>query len=118
VLDRRQDVERDAGSTGESEPLYMRPMPGGGYVTVELVKAAVVVSDGGNVAQEQRRRGRVVIEPRGASARRDDAAPLVVEEVEGDDEKEVVAELFRIARDNAAIARRVLRRRAQVRRDD
>jgi hypothetical protein len=42
----------------------------------------------------------------------------VVEELEGDDENSVVAELFRIANDNAAIARRVLRRRAEVRRAD
>jgi hypothetical protein len=86
-------------------------MPGGGYVRVELV-----VSDRGDVASE-RRRGRVVIEPREASSRRDDAVPLVVEEVEGDDEDAVVAECFRIACDNAAIARRVLRQRTAQRAD-
>jgi hypothetical protein len=80
-------------------------MPGGGHVRVELL-----VSDRGDVASE-RRRGRVIIEPR-AAPRRGDAAPLVVEEVEGDDEDAIVSELFRIARDNAAIARRVLRLRA------
>jgi hypothetical protein len=87
-------------------------MPGGGYVRVELV-----VGDRGDVAGE-RRRGRVVIEPREASPRRDDARPLVVEEIEGDDEDAVVAECFRIACDNAAIARRVLRRRREARRAD
>jgi hypothetical protein len=97
---------------GTAQALYTRPMPGGGYVRVELV-----VSDRGDVTSE-RRRGRVVIEPRRASPRRDDAAPLVVEELEGDDENSVVAELFRIANDNAAIARRVLRQRAEVRRAD
>jgi hypothetical protein len=113
VLDRQQD----GLGAGEARPaagqaLYTRPMPGGGYVRVELV-----VSDRGDVTGE-RRLGRVVIEPREASPRRDDAAPLVVEEVEGDDENAVVAECFRIARDNAAIARRVLRRRQEVRRAD
>lgn len=88
-----------------SEALYTRPMPGGGYVRVELV-----VSDRGAVASE-RRRGRVVIEQR-TLARVGEAIPLVVEELEGDDENEVVEQLFRIARDNAAIARRVLRCRA------
>jgi hypothetical protein len=87
-------------------------MPGGGYVRVELM-----VSDRGDIARE-RLHGRVVIEPRDASPRRDDASPLVVEEVEGDDENTVVAECFRIARDNAAIARRVLRRRQDMRRAD
>lgn len=100
------------GRHGAGDPLYTRPMPGGGYVRVELV-----MSDRGNVAAE-RRRGRVVIEPRDASPRRDDSAPLVVVEIEGDDESSVVAECFRIARDNAAIARRVLRRRLEVRRAD
>jgi hypothetical protein len=80
-------------------------MPGGGYVKVELI-----MSDRGNVAHE-RVSGRVVIEPRGP--RRGDATPFVVEEVEGEDENSVVAELFRIARDNAALARRVLRRRSE-----
>ncbi len=105
--------EHDTEGELHVEPaLYTRPMPGGGYVRVELV-----VSDRGNVAAE-RRRGRVVIEPRRASPRRNDESPLVVEEVEGTDEDEVVTELFRIARDNAAIARRVLRRRSEVRRAD
>ena len=35
---------------------------------------------------------------------------MVVEEIEGSDQNAVVAELVRIALDNAAIARRVLRR--------
>ena len=98
----------DTGATA----LYTRSMPGGGYVRVELL-----VADRGNVGTEHRR-GRVVIEPRAGTPRRAGEAPLVVEEIEGDDENAVVAELFRIARDNAAIARRVLRRRAGVQRAD
>lgn len=113
MLDSHQgDVASTDGTVQPAQALYTRPMPGGGYVRVELV-----VSDRGDVSLE-RRRGRVVIEPRGASPRRDDGGPLVVEELEGDDENSVVAELFRIANDNAAIARRVLRRRADVRRGD
>jgi hypothetical protein len=100
------------GPSGVGQALYARSMPGGGYVRVELV-----VGDRGDVAGE-RRRGRVVIEPREASPRRDDARPLVVEEIEGDDEDAVVAECFRIACDNAAIARRVLQRRREARRAD
>jgi hypothetical protein len=115
VLDQREDARgqgaRDGVSFSETRALYTRTMPGGGYVKVELV-----VSDRGNVAHE-RVSGRVVIEPRNASPRRDDFAPLVVEEVEGEDENTVVAELFRIAQDNAAIARRVLRHRAVGRAD-
>ena len=99
------------GRSGVPTPLYTRVMPGGGYVKVELL-----VSDRGNVAHE-RVTGRVVIEPRSATPRRNDLVPLVVEELEGEDENSVVAELFRIARDNAALARRVLRRRSSERPD-
>ena len=111
MLDQRRG-DTGVGGVSAGVPLYTRPMPGGGYVRVELV-----VGDRGEVAGE-RRRGRVVIEPRDASPRRDDSAPLVVEEVEGADEGAVVAECFRIARDNAAIARRVLRHRLKGRRGE
>ena len=103
----------DAGQGGQvrgGEALYTRPMPGGGYVRVEVVVERVAV-------ERERRRGRIVIEPR-ALARHGDAAPIVVEELDGDDENEVLERLFRIARDNAALARRVLRRRSGVQRAD
>jgi hypothetical protein len=111
-----QEQESHDADQGEREPrvgeaLYTRPMPGGGYVRVELV-----VSDRGAVASE-RRRGRVVIEQRAVS-RLGDGPPLVVEELEGESENEVLTQLFRIARDNAAIARRVLRRRSAAPRAD
>jgi hypothetical protein len=113
VLDPQHETDAADRPPGVSQALYARSMPGGGYVRVELV-----ASDRGHVAGEWRL-GRVVIEPREASPRRDDAHPLVVEEVEGEDEDAVVAECFRIACDNAAIARRVLRRRgAAARRAD
>ncbi|MEO8334250.1 MAG: hypothetical protein ABI664_04725 [bacterium] len=80
-------------------------MPGGGYVRVELLDADEADLD--HIGAEHLR-GRVVME-RGASA---PAPPeeghVVVAELEGDDPGVVMAELFRIARDNAAIARRVL----------
>ena len=100
-----RDAREGERAPRASEALYTRPMPGGGYVRIELV-----VSERDAVANE-RRRGRVVIEQR-TLARVGEAIPLIVEELEGDDENEVVEQLFRIARDNAAIARRVLRRRA------
>ena len=92
-----------AGEPAAVQPLYSRPMPGGGYVRVELL-----VSEPGNVAAEGLR-GRVVMERRSFAPPAPDDEELVVEEVEGADANVVVAELFRIARDNAAIARRVLR---------
>lgn len=98
---------RGVGDSRGVQALYSRPMPGGGYVRVELL-----TNEPGNVAVE-RLRGRVVMERRNhvPATPQDDA--VVVEEVEGDDVNSVVGELFRIARDNAAIARRVLRRQAR-----
>ena len=96
-----QDEPRGAVIT---EPVYSRPMPGGGYVRAELL-----VSQPADVAAEHLR-GRVVMEHRSYVPPSANEAELVVEEVEGSSQDTVVAELVRIARDNAAIARRVLRR--------
>lgn len=87
-----------------AQALYSRPMPGGGYVRVEML---VPESD---AAAADRLHGRVIMERRVQTPATPEEEPVVVEEVEGDDPNVVVAELFRIARDNAAIARRVLRR--------
>ena len=109
--EQQQDVRNEGGDARgvkAPEPVYLRPMPGGGYVRVELL-----VSQPGDVAGE-RMRGRVVLERRMPAPATPDEEPVIVEEVEGDDANAVVAELFRIARDNAAIARRVLRHRAPV----
>ena len=113
VPNQPQDAdERGAREQATSQSLYSRPMPGGGYVRVELL-----VSEPANLAAE-RLRGRVVMERRSYTPPAIGDEQLVVEEVEGDDATVVVAELFRIARDNAAIARRVLRRKPASNRAD
>ena len=107
MSDQVQDAERSGAREGTKTPhfLYSRPMPGGGYVRVELL-----VSEPGAVVAE-RARGRVVMERRAPAPATPPEDPVIVEEMEGDDANSVVDELFRIARDNAAIARRVLRHR-------
>jgi hypothetical protein len=95
----KDDAVNGARKSRSSQALFTRPMPGGGSVRVELL-----VSDRGDVAGE-RLRGRVVMDHYAQSN-----ATVIVEELEGDDAEDVVPELLRIARDNAAIARRVLRR--------
>ncbi|MDB4889185.1 MAG: hypothetical protein JWL61_1040 [Gemmatimonadetes bacterium] len=95
-----------------SQPLYTRPMPGGGYVRVELVE-----SDESAVGAEHLR-GRVVMERRTPAPATPEEEHMVVEDLEGDDPNVIMAELFRIARDNAAIARRVLRRQQPIQRTD
>lgn len=77
-----------------------------------MVRVELLVHNPGNVANE-RARGRVVIDVAGvppADAER--VGPVVVEELESDDADQMVGELFRIARDNAAIARRMMRRQS------
>lgn len=104
-----EQVRDDAGNGGDraraSQALFSREMPGGGSVRVELV---VIDHD----AVGQRVSGRVVMRPY-PLADMPNEMEMVVEELEGDDADDVVPELLRIARDNAAIARRVLRQRGE-----
>lgn len=103
------DQQGSAGNLGRSvaayEPLYTRPMPGGGCVRVEVVSWHEDDMTAEHVL------GRVIIERRAAARAMPAEAPLVLEEIEGDDVAMLTAELFRIARDNAAIARRMMRKR-------
>ncbi|MDQ2665613.1 MAG: hypothetical protein M3Z05_06355 [Gemmatimonadota bacterium] len=95
-----QDEPRGAVLT---DPVYPRPMPGGGYVRAELLVCQPADVPGALL------RGRVVMERRSYVPPSADEAELVVDEVEGSSQDTVIAELVRIARDNAAIARGVLR---------
>jgi len=103
MLDQQQDVGHAAGERRESNALYRRPMPGGGYVEVELD------AEQGADGRMARLRGRVVVERRADASRRFGHQPPVVAELLGDDMEELVADLFRLARDNAAIARGLMR---------
>jgi len=111
-----EQVQDNDGHSGRepriSEPVYTRPMPGGGYVRIELLDADI-----DNLSADHLR-GRVVMERRVPAPAIPEEEHVIVAELEGDDPNVVVAELFRIARDNAAIARRVLRRRRPVERAD
>jgi len=112
--------------------LYHRELPGGGYVAIEMI----VDSDTGGMSELERiaieRRGaearrlghqppsftipagrpfkaRVCVERRADSSRRDGHEPPVIAEAEGDN---FFGELYRIASDNAAVARGLLRWKA------
>ena len=76
------------------------------------MRVELLVSEAGDFACE-RLRGMVVMERSAYAPPSIEAEQLVVEEMEGDDAATVVAQLFRLARDNAAIARRVLRHDAE-----
>jgi hypothetical protein len=114
--------------------LYHRELPGGGYVAIEMV----VDADSSDVTLEhiaiERRgdetrrfghrppsfalprgrpfRARVSVERRADVSRRDGHEPPVIAEAEGDTSGNVFGELYRIASDNAAVARGLLRWKA------
>jgi hypothetical protein len=112
--------------------LYHRELPGGGYVAIEMVSEV----DGSEMTRLERvaveRRGdetrrlghqppsfvhtagspfraRVRVERRAEAGRRDGHEPPVIAEAQGDTSSMVFGELYRIASDNAAVARGLLR---------
>jgi len=114
--------------------LYHRELPGGGYVAIEMV--VDVETDTAEYEQvsverrgdEARRfghqppsvthrtgrpfRARVCVERRADVGRRDGHEPPVIAEAQGDTSHTVFGELYRIAADNAAVARGLLRWKA------
>ena len=106
MLDQQQDAERGAHSETRGAPLYRRPMPGGGYVEVELDGSPTDAASSGRGAPL---RGRIVMERRADPGRRYGHSAPVVAELASDDHDELIADLFRLARDNAALARNLMR---------
>lgn len=88
-------------SNSESRILYERELPGGGFVHVE----------------EERRpdtdthRAHVTVERRTDPTRREGHEPPVIARAEGRSPQSVFGELLRIAQDNVAIAKALLRLR-------
>ncbi len=82
----------------ESEPLYTRRLPGGGYVSIEQV-------DDGRAAY----RAQLRVERRSDPARREGHAAPVIAEIEGVDPQAVLAELHAIAESNVSLAQRIVR---------
>ena len=114
MLDQHQDAER-SGHEGGGTPLYRRPMPGGGYVQVELETSADDVTLEGRSTPL---RGRIVMERRADPGRRYGHRAPVVAERAGDDRDALMADLFQLARDNAALARSLLHLRTGPERAD
>ena len=115
--------------------LYHRELPGGGYVAIEMVVDADVgeMTEIERIAVERRGdevrrfghqppsfakpagrpfRARVCVERRTEPGRRDGHEPPVIAEAEGETSNTVFGELYRIASDNAAVARGLLRWKA------
>jgi len=114
--------------------LYHRELPGGGYVAIEMVTDGDAgMTELERIAVERRGdearrfghqppsftlpagrpfRARVCVERRADATRRDGHEPPVIAEAHGDTSSTVFGELYRIASDNAAVARGLLRWKA------
>jgi len=76
--------------------IYRRELPGGGYVAMVVER------------ERELARTRVCVERRAREARRAGHLPVVIAEADGDDRSPGFADLYRLAADNAAIARALL----------
>jgi hypothetical protein len=115
--------------------LYHRELPGGGYVAIEMIVDAdsSAMTEIERIAVERRGdenrrfghqppsfavpagkpfRARVCVERRADASRRDGHEPPVIAEAQGETSGTVFGELYRIASDNAAVARGLLRWKA------
>jgi len=83
--------------TVESEPLYTRQLPGGGYVAIEATQQDTEVSL------------RLYVERRVDPKRRSGHQPPIVAEISGVDRERAVRQLVRIAENNVEVARALQR---------
>jgi len=81
----------------EEPSIYRRELPGGGFVSIVIAR------------EREMTRTRVSVERRAVDARRRGHTPVVIAEADGDERSPTFIDLFRIAADNAAIARALLR---------
>jgi hypothetical protein len=115
MLDQQQEAEHDAREQARGEALYRRPMPGGGFVEVEIVaREAGAPTEAGSRPHH----GRIVMERRADPGRRAGHHAPVVAELTADDQDELMGELFQLAQDNAALARSLMRWQARRQRAD
>jgi hypothetical protein len=100
MLDQHHDIGHVAPDSGTRDARYHRPMPGGGYVEIEVEQITI--------GESTRPRGRLIVERRADLGRRLGHQPPIVADVMHDDIDALIAELFQLAHDNAALARCLL----------
>ncbi len=106
MLDQQQDAAGGVHDARSGAALYRRVMPGGGYVEVELDGHTTDAASGDAIAPHH---GRIIMERRADPGRRYGHRAPVVAELSGDDRDELMSDLFRLACDNAALARSLMR---------
>jgi hypothetical protein len=90
------EVDMDQPARKDRPSVYRRDLPGGGYVAIEVERELPLA------------RTRVSVERRAIADRREGHTPVVIAEADGDERSPSFNELYRIAADNAAIARALI----------
>lgn len=85
------------GLTGDDTgSVYHRELPGGGYVKIGVVR------------EQEIEQTRVYVERRAKHERRPGHQPVIIAQADGGERSAAFADLYRMAADNAAIARKML----------
>ena len=92
-------------SVETSTRLYRRELPGAGYVAIDLTRSP---DESADVQQAGDSRIRLFVERRADEERRVGHTPPMVAEFAGDQRAPEVGELYRMAADNAALARALI----------
>ena len=96
-------METSSEIVPRAKELYRRELPGAGYVAIDLLQP-----HDESVRASQGSRIRVSVERRADEERRSGHHPPIVAEFTGDQRAPEVGELYRMAADNAALARALI----------
>lgn len=88
-----------------AKELYRRELPGAGYVVIDLTQSH---DESASARTSEGSRIRVSVERRADDERRSGHHPPIVAEFTGDHRAPEVGELYRMAADNAALARALI----------
>jgi hypothetical protein len=86
----------DQAFDGTNGSVYQRDLPGGGYVKIDVVR------------EHEMPRTCVFVERRAKHERRPGHQPVIIAQADGDERSPAFGDLYRMATDNAAIARKML----------
>jgi hypothetical protein len=98
-------METSSEIVPRAKQLYRRELPGAGYVAIDVTQP---LDDSESAPATERGRIRVSVERRADENRRSGHHPPIVAEFTGDDRAPEVGELYRMAADNAALARALI----------
>lgn len=100
-------METSSEVVRSSTRLYRRELPGAGYVAIDMTHPNDGGGDGDGTAREPSRI-LLYVERRAEEERRSGHAPPIVAEFAGDHRAPEMGELYRMAADNAALARALI----------